>query len=468
MWVDGSILKTASRKVAGLTAVTAVALVAASSAQAYQAASGWTVTDYVTDFTHLPDRAGPVGLAFDGSGNLLVTDQETAALHKVPPGGGTTAAATLVRNDFGHATGLAFDKDGHLYLARGTKNDVVEINPASGEIIRQVASGLPCPAALATDPVSGDLFVSNVFCTGGGIKRITGFHNGPGVATNYAGVQDADGLTFGPDGTLYAAAEDKVIRIAGTNSSTPGSVSAIANVPEADGIVYAPATARDDEYLVVVRNDGEIDRLDFNGTLTPVMTGGSRGDLVTVGPDRCIYADLQDRVVKVGPVSGLCNFSPPVQPDESAVLGERKAAPVVDTAVKSSAPKSVKRGSRFTIKLKVANKSAKNAHTTTVTDTLPKGTKFVSARSIKGVTCKVRGRKLTCRKASLAAKKSFTIKIVLRAISGSRYTNTARVKSNDLDPAPGNNKSKTTTVVKGSNSVLGVQRQGGQLPRTTG
>jgi uncharacterized repeat protein (TIGR01451 family) len=461
MLIDGSIRSSAARRVAGL-AITAIALVGATSAQAYTPASGWTASDYVTGFAHQPDAAGPVGLAFDGSGNLLVAVTETASLHKVAPGGGT-ADSTKLRDGYGGATGLAFDKDGHLYLARGKEHDVVELNPASGEVMRTVVSGLPCPAALATDPISGDLFVSNVFCAGGGIMRITGFQNGPGAARPYAGGTDADGLTFAPDGTLYAASDGKILRIAGTGSSSPGSVSQLATVPTADGIAYAPATALDDEYLVVARNDGEIDRVDFNGKITAILTGGSRGDLVTVGPDRCMYADLQDRVIKIGPSNGSCNFSPPA----GGVLGERSSARLVDTAVKSSAPKSVRRGSRFTLKIKVANHSATSAHTVQLTDTLPRGTKFVSARSIKGVACKGRKRTVTCRKATLAGHKSFTVKIVVRSLSGSKYTNTAKVASHDLDPKPGNNKSRSRTRVKASSSVLGVQRSG-QRPRTTG
>src|SRR3954470_21688068 len=313
MLIDGSILSAVARKAAGLAAATALALTLAGTAQAYDAAPGWTASDYATGFAHQPKDAGPVGLAFDGSGNLLVAVTETASLHKVPPGGGS-ADSTKLRDGYGGATGLAFDRDGHLYLARGKQHDIVELNPASGEVIRTVVTGLPCPVALATDPVSGDLFVSNVFCRGGAIMRITGFGNGPGVARPYAGTQDADGLTFAPDGTLYAAAGTKVVRISGTNSNSPGSVSDVANVPTVDGIVYAPATAHDDEYLIVDRNDGEIDRVDFNGAVTPILTGGSRGDFVTVGPDRCMYADLQDRVIKVGPSSGSCYFAQPVQP----------------------------------------------------------------------------------------------------------------------------------------------------------
>jgi uncharacterized repeat protein (TIGR01451 family) len=433
--------KTARRLV--LAAVCAGAmLIAAASAQAYDTAPGWIATDYATGFAHESD-AGPVGLAFDGAGNLLVADSPAASLHKVPPGGGS-ADATKIRDGYGQAEGLAFSKDGRLYLARGNQHDVVELNPASGAIIRTAVAGLPCPVGLATDPISGDLFVSNVFCRGGGIMRITGFSSGPGVARPYAGDQDADGLTFAPDGTLYAAGGTKIVRIAGTNSSSPGATSDVAALPNVDGIAYAPATAQDDEYLVAARTDGEIDRVDFSGAVTPILTGGSRGDLVTVGPDRCVYAGLQDRVIKLGPSTGRCLFAAPAGQN---VLSERVAKRVVDMAVKASASKSVKRGRRFDFALKVSNIGSSAAHSVVLTDTLPRGVTLVRARSAKGVTCKRRGRKVTCRKRSLDGGKSFTVKLRARSVSRSAYTNSAKVKSNDLDPRPGNNRSRSKTKV---------------------
>ena len=470
MLIHGLKLSDAARKAAFVATLSAAMLLGAVTAQAYQTANGWVASDYATGFPH-GNSSGPVGVVFDGSGNLLVADNPEGSLYKIAPGGGSADGARI-HTGYGAngAEGLAFGKDGRLYLARGSQHDVVEINPASGDVIRTVVANLPCPVGLATDPVSGDLFVSNVFCPGGSIMRISGFQNGPGTARPYAGTQDADGLTFTPDGTLYAAAGNKVVRIAGTNSNQPGSVSDVANVPKVDGIVYAPATAHDDEYLVVDRNDGEIDRLDFNGTLTPLLTGGSRGDLVTVGPDRCMYATLQDSVIKLGPASGQCFFSPPVQPgvDQQGVLGTRISNRVVDTAIDASAPKKTRRGSRFTLTLKVTDKSRIAAHTVVVTDKLPNGTKFVSARSVKGVACRSKKGTVTCRRALLGGHKSFTIKIVVRGLRGSTYTNNASVKSNDLDPSPGNNRARTRTGVAAGNSVLGVQRRGGRLPRTTG
>jgi uncharacterized repeat protein (TIGR01451 family) len=418
----------------------AIALAAAGSAQAYQTAPGWVVSDYVTGFEHAAE-AGPVGLAFDASGNLLVANSPTASLHKVAPGGGT-AAGTKIHDGYGRVAGLAFDKSGRLYMARGTEGDVVELNPASGDVIRTVVSGLPCPVGLATDPVSGDLFVSNVFCRGGGIMRITGFDSGPGTATRYAGSQDADGLTFAPDGTLYAAGGTRIVRITGTNTANPGTVSVVAEVPNVDGIAYSPATTSEPEYLVAVRTDGEIDRVTTDGQTTPIVTGASRGDLVTVGPDRCIYADLQDRVIKLGPSTGSCAFA------SQDVLGSRSGARVVDTAIRSKGPRSVKRGRTFFLKLRVSNKSRNTAHTVVVTNTLPRGIRFSKARAARATKCRRRGRTITCRRKTLAPRKAFTITLRVRSVRGRSYTNSARVRSNDLDPAPGNNRSKSRTRVR--------------------
>jgi hypothetical protein len=234
-----------------------------------------------------------------------------------------------------------------------------------------------------------------------------------------------------------------VYAIAGTGGPRPGEAAKLADVPEIDGIAFAPATATHDRYLVVNRTDGEIDLLDTAGRLTPIVTGASRGDLVTVGPDRCVYAALQDRVIKLGPAQGSCEFAP-----TQVVLGSRAARRVVDTAITARAPKRVRRGGRFTVTLRIADRSRNPAHRVVVTDKLPRGAKLVRARAPRGVGCKRRGRTVTCRRSALAARRSFTVRLLLRAKTRSAYANTARVKSSDLDPAPGNNEATTRTKVR--------------------
>ena len=98
--------------------------------------------------------------------------------------------------------GLAFGRDGALYAARWTQartGEVIELDPATGRVVRQVVGGLACPTGLAVDPVSGDIFVSSVYCVPQ-VLRISDGRPSPYVT----GVH-TDGLTFGSDGTLYLA-----------------------------------------------------------------------------------------------------------------------------------------------------------------------------------------------------------------------------------------------------------------------
>src|SRR6476620_4270344 len=108
MLIDGTNLSALARRAICTVAVGAATLCAAGVAQAYQAAPGWVASDYVTGFDSGTD-GGPVGLAYDGSGNLLVAASASASLHKVAPGGGT-AAGTKIHDGYGQAEGLAFDK----------------------------------------------------------------------------------------------------------------------------------------------------------------------------------------------------------------------------------------------------------------------------------------------------------------------------------------------------------------------
>ena len=88
-----------------------------------------------------------------------------------PQGGSTYDSGTLLTSHAGfRPAGLAF-ASGRLYLARQGTGDVVEISPQSGQILRTVATGINNATGLATDPLSGDLFVSQA---GGGATR--GWH----------------------------------------------------------------------------------------------------------------------------------------------------------------------------------------------------------------------------------------------------------------------------------------------------
>ena len=211
--------------------------------------------------------------------------------------------------------GLAFGRDGSLFLANQGFGVVVQIDPTNGTVLRTVANNLGNAVGLATDPLSGDLFVSNL--VNNSILRISNFASGPGTASLYASPGNVpDGIAFGPDGTLYAAllATGGVAKITGTDSPMPGAVTILPVFVGADGM--AISATPNTPFLYGNDNAGIIAKVDLSTTpptVTDIFTGGSRGDFATVGLDGCLYATQTDRVIKVTNADGTC-LPPPLGP----------------------------------------------------------------------------------------------------------------------------------------------------------
>ena len=131
--------------------------------------------------------------------------------------------------------GLAFARDERLYAALRAVGRVVELDPATGAIIRNVVT-LNGVIALAIDPISGDLFATNF----DGVWRISNFNGGPGTLTLYYSTFFTDGIAFDSDGTLYVVSGDNISRVNGTNTPNPGTGRVIARIANGDGIGVEP------------------------------------------------------------------------------------------------------------------------------------------------------------------------------------------------------------------------------------
>jgi sugar lactone lactonase YvrE len=296
-------------------AVAAAALTLATAAGAYTVAPGYSASDYATGFPFdSTNHWGPIGLAFDGSDNLYVSDFVNGNLYRFQPGGGVADNSTLLNYPpfTGGIKGLAFTRSGHLYVARALAGDVVEIDPGTARTVRTVVGGLSCPTGLATDPVSGDLFVSEA-CTNK-IVRISNFSSGPGKASTYATPPCcSDGLAFAPDGTLYAASNGHVMQIDGTGTSTPGVTRAVAVVPNADGIAVGLPPAGQPPFLLVNGTDGTVTRVEFSKSppeQSTVLRGGSRGDFVAVNSRGCLFVSQTSSIVRIAPSGTQCDLAP--------------------------------------------------------------------------------------------------------------------------------------------------------------
>ncbi len=187
-------------------------------------------------------------MAFDGSGNLWVASSGGLSLpsniYEFGPSGGASSTSSLVSTipfaDGTCAAALSFSKDGlHLYLARqfcGNGGDVVEVSQTDGSVVRTLTT-LSCATGLATDPLSGDLFVSQPCPAPNGTNNITRISNPesmtPTVST-YASPGMSGGLVFTPDGTLWTESYNgtrSITEIAGTNAATPGANAQVQSAP---------------------------------------------------------------------------------------------------------------------------------------------------------------------------------------------------------------------------------------------
>jgi len=293
--------------VAGIAAVVATAAVAAALALGSTTSSEVAASRFATDFPN-KDGIGPIGLAFDGANRLYVIARGN--LYRFGSDGGTAAAHRVnSRPIAGSVAGLAFDGSGHLFLARwtnGRTGDVVQLDPGTGAVVRQVANNIACPTGLAVDPLSGDLFVSEVYCR----DQVLRIHNGQ-ASTAVSGVL-ADGLVFAPDGTLYIAhAPDANGYTVSVVPRGGGARTGVARVDDADGIALGQPqdAAGQTPFLIANSRNGTITRIDLADSSHPtrtLMRGGTRGDFTAVGGDGCLYATQTDEVLKITNADGSC------------------------------------------------------------------------------------------------------------------------------------------------------------------
>jgi sugar lactone lactonase YvrE len=99
----------------------------------------------ISTFVSIPD---PVGLVFDGAGNLYASDggADPGGITKIAPDG----TQTIVVSGLGNLLGLAFDPNGNLFVAGLTDNVIYKITPDGS--VSVFATGLDGPQFLAVEP----------------------------------------------------------------------------------------------------------------------------------------------------------------------------------------------------------------------------------------------------------------------------------------------------------------------------
>jgi hypothetical protein len=306
--------------------------------------ANFAYNNYVTGFPTTSENClNPAGMAFDSAGNLYVADYAgthvaAGGVYKFGPAGGTAGIQNRL-NPVGYppgtcASGLAFSKDGkHLYLARqgcGSGGDVVEISPTDGSVIRKLID-LYCATGLATDPISGDLFVSqpcDLPAPNNDITRIINPESATPSTEIYAVPGGSGQLTFGPDGTLYTESfrfdlnTRFLVAIDGTNRTFPGAFTYLTeDFFSAFGVLpsFNAADPSQPQFLLDANGGvsptatGDISQVDLTQdppAQTEVFNNGPALQYIIGGPDGCAYATEPDRIIRICKADGSGPMAP--------------------------------------------------------------------------------------------------------------------------------------------------------------
>ncbi len=309
-----------------------------------KAAPGFAMTPYATGFMPLVTNFGGLadgcrgasGLAFDAAGNLFVSDLHSGNVYKFTSGGGIAGPMTLLTpTPLGPGLeSLTFGKDGKLYGAQNATTGnfftgaVIEINPTSGALVRTVASSITCASFIATDPISGDLFV-NDSCAGNGSENGSLWRiANPGGPTPTSSVYAASpgvngGVSIAPGGTIYMISYHEngnaggVVRIAGTSAATPGAMTTVAGItgpalgidasgtrPNGDATSLTLAAAPGTDSLAPGIRAFDITTATASTAALVVQHGFA--NVQVTGPDGCQYASFAVAVYKITNANGSC------------------------------------------------------------------------------------------------------------------------------------------------------------------
>ncbi len=296
--------------------------------------NGFTVTPFATGFAtgalffsnvNYGSCSGVTAPAFLGDA-VYVLDFFNGSVYQFPPTGGAVSSANLLTT-VGPTLGWpVVGKDGKLYATRtGTGGNfdtgiVVELDPDTGAILRTLASNLTCPAALAVDPLSGDLFFGDE-CFGAGsddphIFRVRNPASATPTLEPYAALPTSPTgqIAFAPNGTIYAVAgytqqHPQIVRVSGTDGPATPTVAPVDGATSNFWLSIAGVDANGEATTLITLNDNNLELTDIttspavNGTVLATNMGGG-----TIGPDGCLYSAASDVVYRLTDPSGGCTF----------------------------------------------------------------------------------------------------------------------------------------------------------------
>jgi streptogramin lyase len=145
----------------------------------------------------------PTGIIFDKFGILYVADYGSNTIKKITPDG---TVSIFVSTDINHPDALAFDAAGNLYVSNFGDNTIARVTPSGSTSIFSSSNHINGPVGITFDQ-GGNLYVTDYY-------QDTVVVIAPdGIVSPYLPTLSELGITTAPDGTVYAATGDEVVRV---------------------------------------------------------------------------------------------------------------------------------------------------------------------------------------------------------------------------------------------------------------
>lgn len=261
-------------------------------------AAEFTLSTFADGFAANGGGAGPLGIAFPGGGAVMTTDSlGNVRVFPTDADNQHAGSVPVAQNyGFGNSIGLA-SSGGKIFMTQQGNSSVVQVNN-NGTFNQTIASGLPFVTGIATNPATNNLYVSTP--SNSSIYEV----NPTTHATTLFSPTGADGLVVNSNGTtLYAASGSHVLGFDTTTKTQIFDSGVIPGTP--DGIALGASGPLANK-LFVNTNGGEVIEVDILTLLqTVILTGGTRGDFVTVDLlNGSLLLTQTNSILRLTPLSG--------------------------------------------------------------------------------------------------------------------------------------------------------------------